>query len=147
MKDKKRADINWEQCYLRNWLNTSFLEDCFSKDMQKHLVSQHGDTVTILSAAEVKSYWPESQKEKRCAKCTSKAFVEGALRFGAYVNGAFQIKDQYSGLDGNTIYTLRNDRTSWSVDLCNDSGMIVTNKVNIWATDCGIRPVICVEFR
>lgn len=119
-------DVTWESCSLRNWLNSTFLNDAFSVD-EKAMIqdtkvsadknpeydtdpgSATTDTVFLLSTNEAKQYF-SSDEARKCAP------TEYAVANRAYINsgncwwwlrspGHNQYRAAYVSYDGSVYYT------------------------------------------
>ena len=93
------AQVTWETCSLRKWLNSTFLNTAFNKDEQKAIlvstvtadkspyqgktIDQGNDTkdkVFILSSTEAKKYYASSREDKYYCAGTKYCFSQGAYR-------------------------------------------------------------------
>ena len=69
----RKADVNWDTCSLREWLNDTFLYDAFSYTERRSILSSgtsyYSDYVFVLSDAEVEEYMPRA-KDRICYPTT-----------------------------------------------------------------------------
>lgn len=90
------AEVTWETCSLRTWLNGTFLSEAFSPEERERIKSSYvtaeknptygtspgndtKDKVFLLSIAEVKKYFV-SDGERLC-EGTDRCYAQGALKF------------------------------------------------------------------
>lgn len=82
----ENADIAWENCSLRSWLNTSFLETCFSAAEQSMILSaaaannagnDTSDRIFLLSVDEARKHF-QNDRDRRC-EVTAYAKSRGAF--------------------------------------------------------------------
>ena len=78
--------VDWENCYLRRWLNTTFLESAFSREEKSRMYTYHPsknvtDGVTILSNPEAEELIPS--KENRVAVLTDYAATKNTYGLDA----------------------------------------------------------------
>ena len=139
--------VTWKECSLRTWLNSVFLNNAFSEEEQKSIISikvNNGkdqgrkdfvhtdggantyDKVFLLSYSEVMKYFP-SEKDRLC---TSTLFCRQA---GVQVMG-----------NGNCPWLLRSPGIRQSlVSIVEASG--TCDDVRVDFVRSGVRPVICVK--
>ncbi len=92
--DTSGADVTWETCTLRSWLNDTFINDAFSSEEQAMIATTTAyadknpysnidpgkdtqDKIFLLSFAEAKEYFSHNQT-KQC-KATAYAEAQGAI--------------------------------------------------------------------
>lgn len=65
----RSANVDWDTCSVRDWLNDTFMNEAFSRSEQKSLLysntSRYTDYVFLLSDAEAETYMPRA-KDRIC---------------------------------------------------------------------------------
>ena len=73
-----RTSCTWESCFIRKWLNTTFLDDAFDEKEKDRIIREEKDTsdrVFLLSEEEAEECLPTSQEKQ--AKPTEYALAQG----------------------------------------------------------------------
>lgn len=117
------AEVVWESCTLRTWLNGEFLNEAFSERERRHIrltevengpestvysLDQGPDTsdyIFILSPGEIKKYYPKwdyrNQNSKPRAIPTTYAAAQGGPREGNNYNARFWVRSTGASTAGN----------------------------------------------
>ena len=138
-------EVTWENCSLRNWLNTTFLNTAFSKEEQEKIVlttlknddnSEYGtdggkdtkDRIFLLSVEEVEKY----MKETSMRESVSTKYAKGQ---GAYVNGS----------NGSSWWALRTPGCdNYCMATVMTDGEISLEGDGVDSTDYALRPAMWV---
>ena len=124
--------IGWSNSYLRNWLNSSFLQTAFKteKEMKSLLNRSDGDKVSLLSIKETETYL--SPLRKTSAEPTPYASKHGA---------------DTGFLSSNTKWWLRNsgENNSDKAAAVHPNGNIDRGGENVNQTNRGVRPSIIIS--
>ena len=133
----------WEDCSLREWLNTDFYEEAFSKTEKKHIV----DTTYSCYTGDERFL-------------TDKVYLIGMLRYRMKPDEALCKPTKYAKKQG--IFVEDKYCRYWTRDIITSVGGGVKNYPAVYnytgkfaampddpfkAEDVGVRPVICVEYK
>lgn len=138
-------EVTWETCFLRKWLNTTFLQEAFSSEQQDLIPSvtlantsnsedkvgsDTTDQIFLFDVDEANQYLPSN--EERQAKATDYARAQGA-----YVNNT----------NDNSCWWLRSPayRNSATQNV-QYNGTINQTGTKVIATDCTVRPAMWIDL-
>lgn len=75
--------VSWERCFMRQWLNTTFLEAAFSAEEKRHMLVFEADAdsgirdgVSLLSGAQIEHYFPDENSRVVCATNYANSRIE-----------------------------------------------------------------------
>lgn len=143
----QQADVTWEKSSIRHWLNTDFLDQAFSAEEQKLLLStsvladandkyetsagnETVDKVFLLSEGEAERYL--SSRSDRVCQATPYAKANGV---------------QSAGADGPSCWWLRTPGFDQSfATYVQTNGGICQEGLNVRIDAYGVRPVVCVDL-
>ena len=145
------GESTWEECSLREWLNTDFYEEAFSKTEKKHIVDS--------------SYFCYTAEEDRFL--TDKVYLIGMLKYRMHPEDALCKPTKYAKKQG--IFVEDKYCRYWTRDIMvsvyagtgtgtggtRSSPAVYSNTGSFAAIpddpykaeDVGVRPVICVEYK
>ena len=131
-------EIDWKTCSLRKWLNVTFLNNAFSSDEAKRILTTavscpSGDSVKdklfLLSISEAKTYF-SSDEERSCKP------VGLAVQNGAYADEA----------SGNCAWWLRDSGSSAErAALVMENGKIDENGEGVYCDGNAVRPAMWIS--
>ncbi len=146
------ANVTWESCTLRNWLNSTFLENAFTEEEQDWIVptkiknderSRFGtnggndteDRLFLLSTEEVDQYF-SGNTEKRCgiADCTNEAEENPAVKHFSEGGAACWWWLRTPGLAGDRAAYVSHE------GFVRDQGLLVSDIAN------GVRPAMWIRL-
>lgn len=119
-------DANWEDCWLRKWLNNDFLTAAFNSE-ECSIISGTQDKLFLLSIDDAKKYF-SSDAERQC-KLTEYAEQQGASSIDGYCWWWLQPTENIASVVG------------YKGDIC-DYG----NYVHIDSDEHAVRPVMWIEI-
>lgn len=119
-------DTNWEDCWLREWLNDDFLTAAFNSE-ECSIISGTQDKLFLLSIDDAKKYF-SSDAERQC-KLTEYAEQQGASSIDGYCWWWLQSAEKTATVVG------------YKGDIC-DYG----NYVHIDSDEYAVRPVMWIEI-
>ena len=92
--NNKIAEIDWEACSLRQWLNTDFLGEAFSDEEQEALVLNDKDKVSLLTDSQALNlkygFYPSTHKDELRIKKNSAYAAAGGSSDYTQVNAVGQ---------------------------------------------------------
>lgn len=141
----EKVGVTWEDSYVREWLNDTFLNEAFTRTEQKYLKEiysemlcnpQYGtsggngtrDMVTLLSIEEAEALFA-SDKDRRC-KATPYAKRQGTQ---VYESGAWWRLRSPGQFETSAASVYAGGQIAYAGD-------------SMWDYGCGIRPVIMVSI-
>ena len=125
--------VSWERCFMRQWLNTTFLEAAFSAEEKRHMLVFEADAdsgirdgVSLLSGAQIEHYFPDENSRVVCAT--------------NYANSRIgKSKSQ----ETSVAWWARGSNITSEIVLSSGK-LVVTMEGTYNATFFGVRPVICI---
>ena len=125
--------VSWERCFMRQWLNTTFLEAAFSAEEKRHMLvfeadadSGIRDCVSLLSGAQIEHYFPDENSRVVCAT--------------NYANSRIEKSESQ---ETSVAWWARGSNITSEIVLSSGK-LVVTMEGTYNATFFGVRPVICI---
>lgn len=132
------SSYHWEDCYLREWLNTDFYEKAFSTEDQANiqlmLTSENtSDKVFCLSAEEVRGFFDSDDSRRACPTAT-------------LLSNGFKVSKDYGDWWTRSVSTASNGKGVVPVEANGNVRSAGTVPYDWDAyTDIGVRPAICIK--
>ena len=125
--------VSWERCFMRQWLNTTFLEATFSAEEKRHMLVFEADAdsgirdgVSLLSGAQIEHYFPDENSRVVCAT--------------NYANSKIGKSESQ---ETSVAWWARGSNITSEIVLSSGK-LVVTMEGTYNATFFGVRPVICI---
>lgn len=125
--------VSWERCFMRQWLNTTFLEAAFSAEEKRHMLVFEADAdsgirdgVSLLSGAQIEHYFPDENSRVVCATNYANSRIEKSER-----------------QETSVAWWARGSNITSEIVLSSGK-LVVTMEGTYNATFFGVRPVICI---
>lgn len=170
------ADVTWETCDLRKWLNTDFYNKAFSNNEQSliketNLVNSNNseyktlggattnDKVFCLSEDEIRKYFGDGEKKEYSSQVcyelgknvTTKGteYAKNVDNIGAKLDVFNEMDKSYTAFFGNSNYWLRSPGYFQNCAACvGCTGTVDISAIDVGVTrnDFGVRPAIWIEW-
>ena len=131
----RKESVSWDTCSVRDWLNTTFYEEAFTRSEQRSILSSgtsvYDDYVFLLSDVEAETYLPRA-KDRIC-----KATVYGSCQ-NVYVNPT-------TGGSWWLLRTTGDDGSKFAMSV-NSDGTIDYNGGHVESDRGTVRPAIWVNI-
>lgn len=128
------TEVDWENCALRRWLNSDFIDATFDESDLEMINVTAGDRVFLLSAEEAEKYFSTDEK-RSCAP------TEYAQAFGADV---YYSSNEY-GESGNWWLRSQGFSPDYAANVGND-GFIYIGGMPVNTEGCCIRPAVWITL-
>lgn len=130
----RKESVSWDTCSVRDWLNTTFYEEAFTRSEQRSILSSgtsvYDDYVFLLSDVEAETYLPRA-KDRIC-----KATVYGSCQI--YVNPT-------TGGSWWLLRTTGDDGSKFAMSV-NSDGTIDYNGGHVESDRGTVRPAIWINI-
>lgn len=171
--NEKFEAVTWETCSLRMWLNSSFLNEAFSAELQKHIImgdvtagrhtlyeeiekidpgSDTVDQIFVLSMEEIETYygWINDRMPERSINATNYAIAQGVkIEHREYVNDFWALEVEGIEMEyGKTVWWMRGVGIKpYLAIVMMPSGRVGSEGMMVYCDNVGVRPAMWISTK